>query len=105
MPCSTLGPPLLPLFDQEAFESPPYSFSSPVNLNVKRARPPATIRPTQLTHFGTAQSPMMADPSVSDGRTTLVCVVRPNLDHTTSTIVVRQRPDPHSAGLSSLATD
>jgi hypothetical protein len=24
--------------------------------------------------------------------------VRPNLDHTTSTIVVRQRPDPHSVG-------
>jgi hypothetical protein len=41
----------------------PYSFSSAVNLNAKRARPPATIRPTQLTHFGTDQSPMITGQS------------------------------------------
>src|SRR6266516_716767 len=41
----------------------PYSFSSAVNLNAKRARPPATIRATQLTHFGTDQSPMMTGQS------------------------------------------
>jgi hypothetical protein len=29
----------------------PYSFSSAVNLNPKRARPPATIRATQLTRI------------------------------------------------------
>jgi hypothetical protein len=34
----------------------PYSFSFAANLNPKIARPPATIRPTQLTHFGTDQS-------------------------------------------------
>src|SRR5262245_45639047 len=30
-----------------------------VSLNPKRARPPATIRPIQLSHFGTDQSPIM----------------------------------------------
>src|SRR6478752_5146747 len=36
----------------------PYSSRWP-SLNPRRARPPATMRATQLTHFGTDQSPMM----------------------------------------------
>jgi hypothetical protein len=41
----------------------PYSFSSAVNLNPKRARPPATIRAAQLNHLGADQSPMMTGQS------------------------------------------
>jgi hypothetical protein len=37
--------------------------SSPANLNPNRARPPATTRATQLTDFGTDQSPMMTGQS------------------------------------------
>jgi hypothetical protein len=39
------------------------SSSFSVNLNPRRARPPATIRAIQLTHLGTDQSPIMSGQS------------------------------------------
>ncbi len=41
-----------------------YGSSFVVNLNPKRARPPATIRPTQLNHFGTDQSAIITGQSI-----------------------------------------
>src|SRR5262249_20772519 len=45
----------------------PYSFQRASRLQVltrKKARPPATTRPIQLTHIGTDQSPIMTGQSI-----------------------------------------
>src|SRR6478609_1470205 len=85
----------------------PYSFRA-LSLNPRRARPPATMSATQLTDFGTDQSPMMTGHS-SKIRTKWSNATRAQISPATSENVFAPMSDPpqqiSSAALSTAQPD